>query len=74
MRLPETGCSVAGEPLTRSAFLRADAENVAAQLAAKEAPSQLRRKQVAVGRQWQRYEFTFAPARISEARRSSAKS
>ena len=50
-----------GEKLTLSAFLRADAEGVAAQLAANEAPSHLLRKQVTVGKEWQRHEFTFAP-------------
>jgi hypothetical protein len=50
-----------GEALTLSAFLRADAEGVAAQLAANEAPSHLLRKQVAVGKKWQRHEFTFVP-------------
>ncbi len=50
-----------GEPLTLSAFLRADAEGVAAQLAAIEAPNRMRRKQVTVGRKWQRHEFTFRP-------------
>ncbi len=51
-----------GEKLTLSAYLRADAEGVAAQLAANEAPSRLLRKQVTVGTNWQRAEFTFAPA------------
>ena len=51
-----------GEPLTLSAFLRADAEGVAAQLAAIEAPNRMQRKQVTVGQKWQRYEFTFRPA------------
>ena len=50
-----------GEKLTLSAFLRADAEGVAAQLAANEAPSHLLRKQVTVGKEWQRCEFTFTP-------------
>jgi len=50
-----------GEKLTLSAFLRADAEGVEAQLAANEAPSNLLRKQVTVGKEWQRYEFTFTP-------------
>jgi hypothetical protein len=50
-----------GEMLTLSAFLRADAEGVAAQLAANEAPSHLLRKQVTVGKEWQRHEFTFTP-------------
>jgi hypothetical protein len=51
-----------GEKLTLSAFLRADAEGVAAQLAVVEAPTRMRGKQVTVGTAWQRYEFTFAPA------------
>ena len=51
-----------GEKLTLSAYLRADAEGVAAQLAANEAPSHLLHKQVTVGKEWQRYEFTFTPA------------
>jgi hypothetical protein len=50
-----------GEALTLSAYLRADAEGVAAQLAANEAPDHLLRKQVTVGREWQRHEFTFTP-------------
>ena len=50
-----------GETLTLSAFLRADAEGVAAQLAANEAPSHLLRKQVTVGTAWRRCEFTFTP-------------
>ena len=51
-----------GEPLTLSAFLRADAEGVAAQLAAVDAPNRVQRKQVTVGQKWQRHEFTFRPA------------
>ena len=51
-----------GEKLTLSAYLRADAEGVAAQLVANEAPSHLLHKQVTVGKEWQRYEFTFTPA------------
>ena len=50
-----------GEKLTLSAFLRADAEGVAAQLAVNEAPNHLLRKQVTVGKEWQRREFTFTP-------------
>ncbi len=50
-----------GEELTLSAFLRADAEGVAAQLAVNEAPSHLLHKQVTVGKEWQRHEFTFTP-------------
>jgi hypothetical protein len=48
-----------GEKLTLSAFLRADADGVAAQLAANEAPTHLQSKQVTVGKEWQRHEFTF---------------
>ena len=51
-----------GEPLTLSAFLRADAEGVAAQLAAVDAPNRVQRKQVTVGQKWRRHEFTFRPA------------
>ena len=50
-----------GEPLTLSAWLRADAENVAAELAINEAPSRLQNKQVRIGTQWQRHQFTFRP-------------
>jgi hypothetical protein len=56
-----------GETLTLSAFLRADAEGVAAQLAANEAPSHLLRKQVTVGKEWQRHEFTFLEASKRDA-------
>jgi hypothetical protein len=51
-----------GEPLTLSAYLRADAEGVVAQLGANEAPERLLRKAVGVGTQWGRYEFTFTPS------------
>ena len=50
-----------GEKLTLSAWLRADADGVVAQLAANEAPSRLQRKAVTVGPQWRRHEFTFTP-------------
>ena len=50
-----------GEKLTLSAWLKADADGVAAQMVANEAPNHLLRKQVTVGREWQRYEFTFTP-------------
>jgi hypothetical protein len=50
-----------GEELTLSAFLQADAPGVAAQLVVNEAPSHLLRKQVTVGMEWQRHEFTFTP-------------
>ncbi len=51
-----------GEPFTLSAFLRADAEGVAAQLAVNEAPSRLARHEVKVGREWTRFAFTFVPS------------
>lgn len=51
-----------GEPFTLSAFLRADAEGVAAQLAVNEAPSRLARHEVMVGREWTRFAYTFVPA------------
>jgi hypothetical protein len=50
-----------GEKLTLSAFLQADAEGVAAQMVVNEAPSHLLRKQVTVGKEWERHEFTFTP-------------
>jgi hypothetical protein len=50
-----------GEALTLSAFLRASAEGVTAQLAANEAPGRLRHQAVTVGTEWRRYEFTFTP-------------
>ncbi len=50
-----------GEHLTLSAFLRADAEGTAAQLAVVEAPTRMQRRQVTVGPQWQRYQFSFRP-------------
>jgi hypothetical protein len=51
-----------GEPLTLSAYLRADAEGVVAQLGANEAPERLLRKAVRVGTNWGRYELTFTPS------------
>jgi hypothetical protein len=50
-----------GAKLTLSAYLQADADGVAAQMAVNEAPSNLLRKQVTVGKEWQRCEFTFTP-------------
>lgn len=50
-----------GEPLTLSAFLRAEADGTIAQLAVNEAPSRLAHKAVTVGREWQRHAFTFTP-------------
>ena len=47
--------------LTLSAYLRGDEEGTVAQLAVNEAPERLRRKQVRVGREWTRHEFTFTP-------------
>lgn len=52
----------AGEPLTLSVYLRADADGIKAQLAAIEAPIRMQRKQIAVGKTWQRHEFTFKPS------------
>jgi Carbohydrate binding domain len=51
-----------GEPLTLSAFLRADADGVVAQLAANEAPERLLHKAVPLRTAWDRYEFTFTPS------------
>ena len=51
-----------GEPLTLSAWLRADAEDVTAQLVVNEAPQSPRRKAVIVGREWKRRAFTFTPS------------
>ncbi|MFA6563289.1 MAG: carbohydrate binding domain-containing protein [Verrucomicrobiia bacterium] len=50
-----------GEKLTLSAFMRADNDGVVAQLVAVEAPSRTRRQAVTVGKEWKRFEFTFAP-------------
>ena len=49
------------EKLTMSAFMRADADGVVAQLAAVEASNRTLRQAVTVGKEWKRYEFTFAP-------------
>ncbi|MBI5396329.1 MAG: carbohydrate binding domain-containing protein, partial [Verrucomicrobia bacterium] len=49
------------EKLTLSAFMRADADGVVAQMVAVEAPSRTLRQAVTVGREWKRFEFTFAP-------------
>ena len=51
-----------GERLTLSAFLRADADAVTAQLAAVEPGDRTSRKAVTVGREWTRQEFSFAPS------------
>lgn len=50
-----------GEQLTLSAYLRADADGVAGQLMASEPGGRLQRKQVHVGRDWNRHEFTIVP-------------
>jgi hypothetical protein len=50
-----------GEKLTLSAFLRADADGVVAQIAAPEAGGRTPRQAATVGREWKRCEFTFAP-------------
>lgn len=49
------------EKLTLSAFMRADSDGVVAQLVAVEAPSRTLRQAVTVGKEWKRFEFTFAP-------------
>lgn len=54
-------CVKPEEKLTLSAFLRADADNIAVQMMVIEAPDRTQRKQVMVDREWKRYEFTFAP-------------
>jgi hypothetical protein len=51
-----------GERLTLSAFLRANADTVAAQLAAVEPGDRTVRKAVTVGREWTRQEFSFVPS------------
>jgi hypothetical protein len=51
-----------GKKLTLSAFLRADAEGVVAQLAAVEAPNHVLNRAVTVGPRWTRETFTFAPS------------
>jgi hypothetical protein len=50
-----------GEKLTLSAFMRADAGGTAGELLACGPEGRVQRKPVTVGRDWQRYEFTFAP-------------
>jgi hypothetical protein len=50
-----------GEALTLSAWLKADAEGVAARLAVIEAPDRPEQKQVEVGKEWQRHAFAFKP-------------
>jgi hypothetical protein len=51
-----------GERLTLSAFLRADAEPVTAQLVAVEPGDHSTRQAVTVGREWKRQEFSFVPS------------
>ena len=51
-----------GEPLTLSAYLRAESDGTVAQLAVNEAPERLQHRQVRVGPDWKRYEFTFTPS------------
>ncbi|MGC8639120.1 MAG: hypothetical protein ACP5XB_04495 [Isosphaeraceae bacterium] len=51
-----------GEPLTLSAFLRADSEGAVAQLAVSEVQDRLEHRQVRVGKEWKRYTFTFVPS------------
>ena len=50
-----------GENLTLSAYMRADADGVAGQLAAIEPGDRVQHKQVTLGRDWKRVEFTFSP-------------
>ena len=52
-----------GETLTLSAFMRADGENTAAELAAVFAPDRRRSRAVTVGTEWRRHEFTFTADR-----------
>ncbi|HWH71751.1 MAG TPA: hypothetical protein VNT26_20470, partial [Candidatus Sulfotelmatobacter sp.] len=71
-----------GEPLTLSAWLKADADGTPAQLLANQAPDHPLRKQVTVGKDWQRCEFTFRPTQaflfvaigldLEEAKRDAA--
>jgi hypothetical protein len=51
-----------GERLTLSAFLRADAEPVTAQLVAVEPGDHTARQAVSLGREWKRQEFSFVPS------------
>jgi len=50
-----------GEPVTLSAYLRADAEGTVAQMAVIEAPARVKSRQATVGTKWQRCQFTFTP-------------
>jgi len=51
-----------GEKLTLSAFLKADADGVAAELMAHEAPDHMVSQPVTVGTSWGRHEFSFSPS------------
>ena len=56
-----------GEKLTLSAFLRADAEGVVAQMAVIGAPDHLQTKPVTVGCDLQRVGYTFSSGSIPRA-------
>ena len=51
----------AGEPLTLSAYLRGDANNLVGQLGFMEAPQHLQTHEVQVNTNWQRFEFSLTP-------------
>ncbi|MFO0929661.1 MAG: carbohydrate binding domain-containing protein [Gemmataceae bacterium] len=51
-----------GKPLTLSAYLKADQENVAAQLVVQEAGGRMLSRKVTVGQSWQRHTFTARPS------------
>lgn len=53
---------IPGERLTLSAFLRADAESVTAQLAVVEPVDRITRQATTIGREWKRREFSFVPS------------
>ena len=53
---------VPGETLTLSAFLKSDIEKAGVQMGVIEAPERLSRKQVIVGKEWTRQEFSFSPS------------
>lgn len=50
-----------GERLTLSAFLKADADDVPAEMVIQESDDRMQRKPLTVGREWRRQEFSFAP-------------
>lgn len=50
-----------GKPLTLSAYLKADQENVAGQLVVQEANGRMLSQKVTVGKAWQRQQFTVRP-------------